>query len=174
MAARTQPHIVIMDISMPGMNGVECTRALRNICPDARVIVYTMHADQRFLLELFQAGIAGHVLKEDAPSVLLTAISEVYEGKNFFSHSDACAPMLALLEQRPSGAQEEGVSKLSRREKEIFIMLADGQGLRTIAEKLHISLKTVEAHKYNICNKLQTSSLSELTKMALRSGLISI
>lgn len=174
MAARTAPHIVIMDISMPGMNGVECTRALRGVCPDARVIIYTMHADQRFLLELFQAGIAGHVLKEDAPSVLLEAIHEVSEGRNFFSHSDTCAPMLALLEQRPATGQDEGVGKLSRREKEIFIMLADGQSLRMIAEKLHISLKTVEAHKYNICNKLQTSSLSELTKIALRGGLITI
>ena len=174
LAADTAPHIIIMDISMEGMNGVECTRALRTVCPEAKVIIYTMHADQRFLLELFQAGIYGHVLKEDAPSVLLEAIQEVDRGGRYFSHSDTCAPVLALLEQRPAVAQDEGVDKLSRREKEIFTLLADGRSLRDIAEKLHISLKTVEAHKYNICNKLQTSSLSELTKIALRGGLISI
>ena len=173
LARSTRPHVVIMDLSMPDMNGLECTRALRDACPEARVIIYTMHADQRYLLELFQAGIAGHVLKEDPPSCLVEAIAQVYQGRHFYSHTDACAPLLTLLEHQPT-AQDGGVSRLSRREKEIFILLADGMSLRTIAEQLHISLKTVEAHKYNICSKLQTSSLSELTKIALRNGLITI
>lgn len=173
LAALHAPHVVIMDLSMPGMNGVEAARALRGICA-ARIIIYTMHGDQRFLLELIQAGIAGHVLKGDPPSTLLRAVEEVRRGQIFFSGADPGGQLAALMRERAGSGMDDGVDSLSPREKEIFRLLADGQSIRHIADTLHISHKTVENHKYNLLTKLGVSSLSELTKLAIRHGLVQV
>lgn len=173
LAALYTPHIVIMDLSMPGMNGVEAARALRSLCA-ARIIIYTMHGDQRFLLELIQAGIAGHVLKGDPPSTLLRAVEAVRGGQVFFSGADPGGQLVALMREKAGQAHDDGVESLSPREKEIFRLLADGQPIRHIAESLHISPKTVESHKYNLLTKLGVSSLSELTKLAIRHGLVQV
>lgn len=178
MAKECHPHMVIMDISMPEMHGVDATRALQSRVPGARVIIYTMYNDQRFLLELIQAGIAGHVLKEDPPQMLLEAMERVREGGVYFSHNqsalrqlrhaDTPAPFVHIEQKFPL------FERLSKREREIFVLLAEGHGPRLIAEKLHISPKTAEAHKYNICSKLHITSLGELIKLALRHGIIRI
>lgn len=174
LAATHMPHVAIMDISMPNMNGVEATRAVREVCPQVRVIIYTMHDDQRFLLELFQAGIAGHVLKGDPPATLLQAIEAVRNGKVFFSGADPCGQMAGMMREMAGIPRDDGLRALSPREKQIFQMLADDKSIRDIAENLHISPKTVETHKYNVLTKLHVSSMSELTKLAIRYGLVKI
>ena len=174
LAAAHTPHVVIMDISMPGMNGVEATRSVHGVCPGARVIIYTMHTDQRFLLELLQAGIVGHVLKSDPPAVLLRALDAVRRGEVFFSGPDPRGRLAAMMRESALSPQDDRVNALSPREKQIFRLLADGAAVRDIAETLHISPKTVETHKYNLLTKLQISSMSELTKLAIRHGLISV
>lgn len=168
------PHIVIMDISMPKMNGVEATRTLHTMCPQAKVIIYTMYADQRFLLELMEVGIMGHVLKEDPPHTLLDAMEQVRCGRTYFSHHQRALWHLSKVEPPKTLEQRAGLSSLSKREREIFTLLAEGMSTRRIAEKLHISPKTVEAHRYNICSKLQLDSLGELIKCALRLGIITV
>lgn len=174
LAAAHTPHVAIMDISMPGMNGVDATRAVRDVCPGIRVIIYTMHTDQRFLLELLQAGIAGHVLKSDPPATLLRALETVRRGEVFFSGPDPRGRLAAMMRDAALSPRDDRIDALSPREKQIFRLLADGTSVRDIAETLHISPKTVETHKYNLLTKLRVSSLSELTKLAIRYGLVSV
>ena len=174
LASMHTPHLVIMDLSMPVLNGVEATRALKALCPELKIIIYTMHGDQRFLMELIQAGISGHVLKGDAPSVLLRAVEAVRQGDIFFSGHDPGGQLSTLMRAQADQPPSDGVDSLSPREREIFRLLADGQNIRHIADALCISPKTVESHKYNLLTKLRVTSLSDLTKLAIRHGLVRV
>lgn len=174
MAEDLHPHIVIMDISMPRLSGVEAAQLMATRCPGTRVIIYTMHSDQRFILELFRAGIAGLVLKEDDPQELVRAVDCVRTGGTTYGKHDP-RHMLAELRQSTADASEsERISALSPREKEVFRLLADGLSVKSIAAALHISPKTVETHKYNILEKLEMNTQADLTKLAIRHGLIEI
>ena len=172
MAESLRPHIIIMDISMPRLSGVEAAQLLASRCPGTRVIIYTMHSDQRFILELFRAGIAALVLKEDDPQELVRAVDCVREGGVTYGKYDP-KHMLSELLQSTADASETGrIHALSPREKEVFRLLADGLSVKGIATQLHISPKTVETHKYNVLEKLAVENLTELTKLAIRHGLI--
>ena len=170
LAAKLHPDVVVMDISMPGLNGVEATIAIRQTEPTADIIIYTMHADQRFILELFKAGISGHVLKADDPALLVQAVDAVCAGGTFFT---TVTPQ-ELLRQFKGETAGDGLDLLSKRELEVFRLLADGVPLKRIATDLCISPKTVETHKYSIMEKLAAQSTADLTKLALRHGLIKI
>jgi len=166
------PDLVIMDISMGGMNGIETTRRLRECAPDTRIIIFTMHANREYVVDLCKAGISAYVLKESPLSTLLSAVQAVREGGTYF---DARAQALLashlndLHSARDSGG---GVQSLSRREREVFVLLAEGRSVREIGESLHISPKTVETHKYNILEKLNARNVVALTRIAIREGLI--
>ena len=178
LAATLSPDLVIMDISMPGMSGVEASRAILQIQPETRILIYTGHEDQRHLLELIQLGIMGHVCKSDPPSVLLQAIESVRQGEIFLSCADPGGCMAALMRQNRQRLSNAGagqdIGMLSPREKEIFRLLADGYSVRQIADVLNISPKTVETHKYSVLTKLRAGSINELTKLAIRLGLVSL
>lgn len=173
-AAARRPDIVLLDLSMPGIGGVEACKGILEACPQSRVIMYTRHDDGRFLLELFHAGIWGYVCKKDSPGRLLSAIEAVSKGEVFLGLSDPLGQRLAMLRSLRARPQVDSLSALSPREKEILKLLADGHSVREIAETLYISPKTVESHKYNVLTKLKASSLSELVKIALRCGLIQV
>ncbi len=174
LTALHNPHIIILDISMPDMHGIEIAKAVRAVCPQTKILIYTMHTDQRFLLELIQLGIMGHVTKGEPSSVLLHAIQALRKGQVFLSSNDHSGNLHTLMREKAASPPDVNITTLSPREKEVFHLLADGQSIRYIAEFLHISPKTVENHKYNLLCKLQVNSLSALTKIAIRHGFVHI
>lgn len=174
LAARHRPDIVVMDISMPGMDGIEATQRIKCAWPDTKVVVYTMHSDQAFINELCQAGISGYVLKGGAVTDLISALGAVQEGRSFFTST---APRNLLGEARAQAAPQAdhlSLDSLSSREMEVFKLLADGLSIKGIAEKLFISPKTVETHKYKIMTKLNVKTIPELTKLAIKHRLIQV
>ncbi|MBF0531185.1 MAG: response regulator transcription factor [Deltaproteobacteria bacterium] len=169
-----KPDVVIMDISMPDMNGIEATIAIRREAPQVKVIIYSMHSDQEYLIELVKAGISGYVLKGSPIKELITALSVIKDGSSYYPKemSDKLADYLKV--KRPAQDAETPLSKLSKREYEIFLLLADGWPIKKIAANLGIRPKTVETHKYNLMDKLHAKNVSDLTKLAIRFNLIII
>ena len=174
-----KPEVVILDISMPNLDGVQATYEIRKWNGNAKVIIFTMHSDKEHVISLFRHGISAYVLKDEPISDLLLALEAVKEGGTYFSApvKEALREHLEQLEST-GGRKEEGLhssfTRLSQREKEVFPLLADGKSIREIAEILCISPKTAETHKYNIMEKLNAKSVVELTKMALRKNLIEL
>lgn len=173
-ACRCRPDIVIMDISMPGIDGIEATRRIKRQLPHSKLIIYTMHSDPAFIDELYNAGISGYVLKGGPISDLLTALEAVQKGEDYFTSTAPHNLLSNTLESKPSERYGGRLDTLSSREREVFCMLADGHSIKAIAKKLFISPKTVETHKYKIMTKLSVDSLPQLTKLAIKHKMINI
>jgi len=173
-ARSLEPNIVIMDISMPNLSGIEATIQIKGLNPGTQIVVYTMHSDKEFVIDLFKAGISAYVLKDDPLADLILALKAVEGGGTYFS---TMAP--TLLARHMEEMEEKTTSKnsfdtLSQRELEVFQLLAEGKRIKEIASQLFISPKTVESHKYNIMEKLQAASVIDLTKIAIRKNLIKV
>jgi DNA-binding NarL/FixJ family response regulator len=169
-----KPDIVVMDISMPGMNGIEATIAIKREAPQARIIIYSMHSDQEYLIELLKAGISGYVLKGSPLNELVTALGVVKDGSSYYT-KEMSDKLADFLKNEPPGLDPKTpLAKLSKREYEVFVMLADGWAIKKIAARLGIRPKTVETHKYNLMGKLEVSNISDLTKLAIRFNLITL
>ncbi len=174
-----QPHILILDISMPGMKGPEIAHQVREVAPRTRVVVFSMHAEPEFILSLFRAGISGYVLKEETVETLVDTLDTVRNGGTYYSKvvTDIVHEHMMELETgdgKPAAYVQDGLARLSIREKEIFPLLADGMTVKEIGDRLCISPKTVESHKYNIYEKLGARSVADLTKLAVRKGLLEV
>ncbi len=171
LAKELRVDIVIMDISMPGLNGIDATLQLKKKCPNTRVIIFTMYSDKEYLLDLLRAGISAYVLKEDPISDLILALKAVRSGGTYFS---TMSPQ-ALFEQMRKREQAEpvlnGFDELTLREREVLQLLAEGNNVKEMAAKLGISPKTVECHKYSVMSKLNVRSVAELTKIAIKKKL---
>jgi DNA-binding NarL/FixJ family response regulator len=169
-----RPDIVVMDISMPGMNGVDATKEIKARLPETRIVIYTMFSDKEYVLELFRAGIDGYVLKQDPLSDLLLALDAVKSGGTYFSTEapKVLAEHLRDEVQSERDARTHALDALSDRERQVFELLADGRSVKEIAQALFISPKTVESHKYHIMAKLGVDSITEMTKLAIRENVI--
>jgi len=178
-AKALKPDIVIMDISMPNLDGIQATQDIKKYDDQIAVVVFTMYTDTAHAVNLFRQGVSAYVLKGEPISDLLVALKAVREGGTYFSAvvNESIREHMEHLElggDKSAREVQDGVAMLSVREKEVFPLLADGRSIREIAERLCISPKTVETHKYNIMEKLGVESIADLTKIALRKKLIEL
>jgi two-component system nitrate/nitrite response regulator NarL len=167
------PDIILLDIAMPGMNGLQITRRLAKTAPKVKILAFTMHDDREYILEIVQAGAKGYVLKETSTSELIHAIETVFEDGTFFSPSVA---QVLLDEQYGTrgGRKLSTVSMLTEREREILTLLAHGHSNKLIADKLHVSLRTVQTHRQKIMKKLDIHTAIDLARFAIERGLSDI
>ena len=166
LSKQYKPDVVVMDISMPDISGIDATRTILGSCPKTRIMILSMHADSRFVKEAVDAGALGYVLKDSASEELIFAIRKVYNGEAFLSSK--------ITESMIKNLNNTGTEiALSSRELEVLKFIAEGLATKGIASKLGISAKTVEAHRHQIMEKLQIHSVAELTKYAIREGITS-
>ena len=166
------PDVVIMDISMPDLNGIEATRRLLIKSPEVKVIALSMHSDSLFVLNMLKAGASGYLLKDCALEELVKAIRTVVRQQTYLSPSISHL-MIKDLASTSSGSIS-AYTVLTVRERQVLQMLADGQSTNQIAAALNISVKTVEAHRQQVMNKLGIHTVAELTKYAIQQGLTSL
>ena len=170
----SRPDIVIMDISMPNLNGVEATRQIKEFDSEIGIVIYTMYSDKELVIDLFKAGISAYVLKDDPLADLILALKAVEGGGTYFSTMTPTILLRHMEELEEKSTEKDSFDTLSQREREVFLLLAEGKDIKTIAGELFISPKTVESHKYNIVEKLQATSIVDLTKIAIRKNLIKV
>ncbi|MFC1988364.1 response regulator [Chloroflexota bacterium] len=170
-ALEFRPDLVLMDIAMPGMNGIEATQRIKRELPDVSVLVLSMHDDEEFFFPVLRAGASGYILKEAEPQELLYAIHTVHQGHVFLSPAVAASLLEDFVATSPESA-EEGYGTLTRREKQVLRMAASGQTNREMAESLFLSMRTVEKYRQAVMHKLGLSRREDLTKYAIRRGLI--
>lgn len=173
LARDLSPDIVVMDISMPDLNGIEATRLIRRDTPKTQVIALSMHAGRRYVREMFKAGASGYLLKDCEFDELIEAIRVVTKkGQTYVTP----AVTSSLLESSVlnEGADAQGAfSLLTTREREVLQLIAEGHSTKQVARRLHISPKTVEAHRLKVMNKLDIDNVAQLTKYAIQEGLTS-
>jgi len=173
MARKLKPDLVLMDIAMPDLNGIEATRRIMTESPGVKVVALSMHADIRFMKHMFAAGAAGYVLKGSAFEEVAAAIRAVAAGRIYISPKITDQVLAEYVKQltKPSAGAE---SPLSGREREVLQMLAEGKSSHKIAERLHVSVTTVDTHRKHVMDKLGFRTIAELTKYAVREGLTSL
>jgi DNA-binding NarL/FixJ family response regulator len=169
----TQPDVVIMDISMPELNGLETTRQLLKSAPRTRVLILSLHESEQLIREVLAVGARGYLLKSDATRLLVAAIEAVAEGGTYFTRRVSDLVLSGYLKGSPVVPPSEGsVGRLSPRETEVLQLLAEGKSNKEVAHTLRLSVKTVETHRSNVMTKLELHSFSELVRYAIRNGII--
>ena len=168
-----KPQVVIMDISMPDLNGMEATRQMLKDLPDVKVIALSMHSDRRYVFGMFNAGASGFLLKDCAFEELASAINTVVANQPYLSPSIA-GTVIEDFVRSTFSAESSATAVLTAREREVLQLLAEGRSTKEIASQLHVSVKTVETHRRRIMDKLGLRGIPELTKYAIREGLTSL
>ena len=168
-AQKLNPDVIIMDVAMEGLNGVDATQQIVQQTPETKIIGLSMHSNKRFILGMFKAGAYGYLLKDSDSSELIDAIKTVSHGKKYISQRISGAIVDELIS--PTRKEE---NELSQREKEILQLIAEGKSSKEIAEILFLSSKTVDSHRKNIMDKLELFTIPDLTKYAIKTGLTSL
>jgi DNA-binding NarL/FixJ family response regulator len=170
LARKLRPDVVIMDISMPGMNGIVATRQITSELPGTKVVCLSMHSDRRYAIAMFKAGASAYLLKDSAAGELLRAIEAVSHNQTYVCPAIAGAVVEALTKGQP----ERQGGPLTNRESEVLQLLAEGCTSKEIASRLHIAPATAETHRRQIMSKLDLHTVAELTKFAIREGLTTV
>lgn len=175
-AADLTPSVVLLDISMPGLNGLEAIRQIMKRSPKTRVLVLSMHKNEAYVLQALRNGASGYVLKESASEEIVTALRALGRGESYLSPSISRVVIDDYLRIN-SGGEQAGRSlyeSLTAREREIFQLLAEGLKNHEVAERLHVSVKTVETHRAHVMEKLGLNNIAELVKYAIEIGIVQL
>ncbi len=168
------PDVILMDIALPDILGIEATRAIKKVLPKTAVLALTMHESEEYFFEMLNAGASGYLPKKAAPTELLNAIRVVRAGGVYLYPSLAKTLVSDYLKRADSGDEKEAYDGLTERKREVLKLIADGLSNQEVADRLVISVKTVERHRANILAKLNLHSRTELVKYAIRKGLIEV
>ena len=173
LAKKLSPDVVVMDIAMPDMNGIEATRQILADCPGVKVIALSMHSDRHFVSEMLKAGATAYLLKECAVDELITAIMTVLKNRTYLSPCISGVVVEHFVRNKPV-SETTAFSQLTEREREVLQLMAEGKTSKKIADQLNLSVKTIETHRMKIIEKLNLHTVAELTKYAIREGLTSL
>lgn len=173
MVRELEPDIVILDVAMPDLNGIEAARQIIAEHPDIKIIALSMHSDRRFVSEMLKAGASAYLSKDYVFDELESVIRTVVANKIYLS-PDISGVVVENYVRQTLKSEPSVFSVLSDREREVLQLLAEGKTAKEIADEIHVSIKTVETHRTNIMNKLDIHRLAELTKYAIREGLTSL
>jgi two-component system response regulator NreC len=172
LAKRLTPDVVVLDISMPVINGIEATRQIKAALPNVHTLALTMHADDSYVFQILKAGGSGYVLKRAAATDLVQAVHAVRRGEAFLYPAVAKAVVADYLKRLETGEGRESYDGLTEREREILTLVAEGATNQEISQKLYISVKTVQTHRTHIMEKLNLHDRTMLVRYAIRKGLI--
>ena len=173
MAERYHPDVLVVDMMMPGLNGLEVTRQVRQRSPGTRIIVLSMHNNDAYVLQALKRGASGYILKDSAPAEMVQALNHVMLGKRYLSES-LSQNLIEMLLKQTGHLPNDPYEDLTNREREVFQLTAEGSTNNEIAERLCISPRTVEVHRANLMEKLGLHSQMDLLRFAVRRGLVSL
>ena len=173
LTRKLNPDVVIMDVSMPDLNGMDAARQILGEHPGVKVVALSMHSEKQYVEGMLKAGVSGYLLKDTAFEELVKAIRVVCSGKKYLSPDITDIVLQDYLHPAATTDDQPAIS-LTTREREVLQLIAEGRATREIADKLHISVKTVETHRKNIMEKLGLRTVAELTKYAVREGITSL
>jgi DNA-binding NarL/FixJ family response regulator len=168
--SKTLPHMVILDISMPNLRGIEATREIKKAFPDIKILILTMHKSKEYLYHAFLSGAEGYLLKEESDTELVSAIETIQEGQTYISPLFSIELPEDLLQKCKGDELKPLLEPLSFREKEVLKLIAEGKTSKEIAFLLSISIRTVHHHRDNIMNKLNIRNIADLVKYAIQKG----
>lgn len=169
-----RPHVVLMDISMPLLSGLEATRQIVERFPKVRILILTVHSTEEYILQTLRAGASGYLLKEAAPTELIRAIQLVHDGKAYLSPTISTRVIRDYVEKADMLSLNSSYDRLTNREREVLQLIAEGYSVKEIATHLALSEKTIRAHRSHLMDKLDIHSTAALTLYALRHGMITL
>jgi DNA-binding NarL/FixJ family response regulator len=173
LTRKLSPHVVVMDVSMPEMNGIDAARQILSEMPETKIVALSMHSDRRFVEGMLRAGVSSYVLKDSPIEELSYAIRAVMDNRAYFSQEIAQTVVKGYLSKLD--ASEEAVAPLlTPREREVLQLIAEGKKTKEVAGSLNVSVKTIETHRRQIMEKLNLRSIAQLTKFAIREGLTTL
>jgi DNA-binding NarL/FixJ family response regulator len=174
LASKSGCHVVVMDVSLPDLNGIEATRRILKDNPHLKVVGLTAHSSTHYMTEMLQAGASAYLLKRSAAEDLVRAVRLVVEGSTYLSPEVAANLVESHVRPRAPVTPGTTLGGLTPREREMLQLIAEGKTTKEMADSLHVSVKTIETHRRNVMQKLHLHSIAELTKCAVREGLTSV
>lgn len=169
-ALELKPTVIVIDISMPGLNGMEAVKRLNGQLPDTKVLVLTMHEEQEYVIHMVRAGASGYLLKDSASDELIDAVKALAAGKTYYSQY--AASVLASQYNKPAESWQDPYKNLTNREREVFHLIIEGKTTKEIARSLNISVKTAENHRGKVLDKLSVANAAELVRYAAKNNLL--